>query len=431
MVVSTHHHSISGDPLTHQRALAQLTEAGAHIITEHSVAESFSGDGLIVASFDDRDRDLVVEVSRARAKDSLFGEPEVELDTPRGRAGAGAGSEPGGNPHVERLRATVARWRQGPELEAAVLWGYRYLLDREPESKEVVRGHAAEAGTWQEVRATIVSSAEYAAKQSSRPSISGFEPAMELELTDDPETTAALLDHIAATWTSLGELDPHYSVVTNEDFRRDSFGAHEDEFFASGEGDVRRFLSTVARNGLPLPRNGCWLELGCGVGRVTPFLAAEAGSLIAMDISAAHLELARERVLATGRGNVELRLLTRVEDLDGLPELDVFFSVIVLQHNPPPVIRAMLDRTFARIAPGGVAYFQVPTYREGYRFDLDDYLSTTAMLNEMEMHVLPQREIIRCAAARGLELVEALEDTCTGMRPGEISNTFLFHKPEG
>jgi FkbM family methyltransferase len=81
LIVSTHHHAISGNPLTHQQAMALLTELGAHVICEHTVSESFSGDGLIAVSFDERDRDLTVEVSRARSKDSLFGEVEFDLAT--------------------------------------------------------------------------------------------------------------------------------------------------------------------------------------------------------------------------------------------------------------------------------------------------------------------------------------------------------------
>jgi FkbM family methyltransferase len=78
--VSTHHQSISGDPRTHQRALELLRDCGAHVIAEHTVRESFSGDGLIAATFDPAQRDLTVSISRARARDSLFGEPENELD---------------------------------------------------------------------------------------------------------------------------------------------------------------------------------------------------------------------------------------------------------------------------------------------------------------------------------------------------------------
>jgi FkbM family methyltransferase len=81
LFLSTHHHLISGDPLTHQRCLDLLTDLGAHIVAEHAVAESFSGDGLIVASFDPRDRCLTVPISYARATRSLFGDPLSDLAT--------------------------------------------------------------------------------------------------------------------------------------------------------------------------------------------------------------------------------------------------------------------------------------------------------------------------------------------------------------
>lgn|GEM_PF-6337889 len=41
--------------------------------------ESYSGDGLIAASLDRRDEDLVATISYARARESLFGEVETEL----------------------------------------------------------------------------------------------------------------------------------------------------------------------------------------------------------------------------------------------------------------------------------------------------------------------------------------------------------------
>jgi FkbM family methyltransferase len=79
VMVSTHHHTISGDPATHQRCLQLLTGLGAHILAEHTVAESFSGDGFIAASFDRRDAQLQVSISYARANESLYGDPVVEL----------------------------------------------------------------------------------------------------------------------------------------------------------------------------------------------------------------------------------------------------------------------------------------------------------------------------------------------------------------
>lgn len=74
MVVSTHHSSISGSHTTHSDCLDELRELGATVLVEHSVEESFSGDGLIVASFYDCDKDLrFPDISRNRAENSLFG----------------------------------------------------------------------------------------------------------------------------------------------------------------------------------------------------------------------------------------------------------------------------------------------------------------------------------------------------------------------
>ena len=79
LVVSTHHHSISGDPLTHQKCLEMLEEADCHVIAEHAVGESYSGDGLIAVSTDPTDADMEVHVTRARQRDSMFGELEPDL----------------------------------------------------------------------------------------------------------------------------------------------------------------------------------------------------------------------------------------------------------------------------------------------------------------------------------------------------------------
>lgn len=78
-IVSTHHHSISGDPLTHQKLLDLFRGMGAHIVVEHTVGESFSGDGLIVVSFDAVDGDFVLETTVSRQSDSIFGALEYDL----------------------------------------------------------------------------------------------------------------------------------------------------------------------------------------------------------------------------------------------------------------------------------------------------------------------------------------------------------------
>ena len=71
--VSTHHHYISGSRETHAECLALLREMGFAILAEYDVGESFSGDGLIVASRDPADLSLALPaVSRNTPERSLF-----------------------------------------------------------------------------------------------------------------------------------------------------------------------------------------------------------------------------------------------------------------------------------------------------------------------------------------------------------------------
>jgi FkbM family methyltransferase len=134
VMVSTHHHAISGDPATHQHCLQLLRDLGAHIVAEHTVAESFSGNGLIAASFDRRDVQLRVPISHARASESLFGDPVAEL------------SQADANRHLvsERLDTALAELA---EIEATVTWRLHQRLLRSSGGRAVLRnaGRAARA----------------------------------------------------------------------------------------------------------------------------------------------------------------------------------------------------------------------------------------------------------------------------------------------
>ena len=80
VMVSTHHHSISGDPLTHQRCLAVIEHCGGAVFAEHDVHESFSGDGLIAARFGpDQAAWPTIPLSFNRYSSSLFRNPLYDL----------------------------------------------------------------------------------------------------------------------------------------------------------------------------------------------------------------------------------------------------------------------------------------------------------------------------------------------------------------
>jgi SAM-dependent methyltransferase len=151
--------------------------------------------------------------------------------------------------------------------------------------------------------------------------------------------------------------------------------------------------------------------------------------VIAADLSTPHLELARSALTSSAQDVVEFRKLASIKSFDLLPNFDVFYSIIVLQHNPPPVIGVLLKKILSKLRDGGIAYFQVPTYALGYRFDcktyLQEFMSNTRM--EMEMHVFLQRELFEIIREQGCRMVEVREDNLVGSR-NMISNTVLVMK---
>ncbi len=81
IVVSTHHESVfssyqklsTGATTTHEDCVRALQSLGAKVFVDHDVYESYSGDGLIVASFAAEDRSIVLPaISRNVRERSLF-----------------------------------------------------------------------------------------------------------------------------------------------------------------------------------------------------------------------------------------------------------------------------------------------------------------------------------------------------------------------
>lgn len=110
-----------------------------------------------------------------------------------------------------------------------------------------------------------------------------------------------------------------------------------------------------------------------------------------------------------------------------LPQVDAIFTVITLQHNPPPVMAWMLRTLLSRLRPGGVAYLQIPTYRNGYMFEAERYLHSTPPTT-LEMHFLPQHEVFRVVDQANCRCLEVREDGMVGDENLMLSNSFVFQK---
>lgn len=242
----------------------------------------------------------------------------------------------------------------------------------------------------------------------------------------DDVVLGRILDHIHRVWTRLGAEEPHWSVVSTADFKpariQDTIG----RFHETGRAEAANLSRLLARVGLAVPRPATALEYGCGVGRVTRWLAPLFDRVIGVDISANHIAEARKYLSAEGVANTEFTHISRVSQIDELPGFDFIYSKIVLQHNPPPVIARILDVLCSKLRPGGAGVIQIPTYAAGYAFRAKEYLEKMDKIAGMEMHVLPQPAVFGILDTHGCLPIEVSRDHLTTV--DYVSTTFVFRK---
>ena len=191
---------------------------------------------------------------------------------------------------------------------------------------------------------------------------------------------------------------------------------------------MARFDAWLARNDVTTHRKGACVEFGCGVGRCTIWLARRYEHVVALDVSEPHLALAREKAASEGLKNIEFVHIRSKVELDRLRGADVFYSHIVLQHNPPPLIAQIIDAAFPACGRRVCCvFFQVPTYGSGYAFHLDSYLGDLSDRG-METHAFPQKAVFDLAGSHGLTPLETGPDGSLGGFGSWISTCFLMKK---
>lgn len=305
---------------------------------------------------------------------------------------------------------------------------YRLILGREPENDEVVERHLAGGPTLAAVRMRFFNSAETRNLVPSRPPTLPLAPQrLQVEVDASPEVLTAMLARTASYWEQIGTEAPHWSVLTQDRFRPDEIPRHKAAFYATGNHDSTLVSDLLARHGMTPDELPLCVEYGCGVGRATLALANVFKRIIACDISAPHLALARKEAAARQVKNVAWHRGTQ-EQLMPRGRWNLWYSRLVLQHNPPPVMAHLLRLAFRGLAPGGVAIFQLPTHCIGYRFSIERYMTRPDEPN-MEMHVLPQATVFALAAEARLEILEVREDSSVGARTNWLSNLFVLRRP--
>lgn len=316
-----------------------------------------------------------------------------------------------------------------------VVWCYQNLLGRDPESSEAVDVHLKTWPNFKQMILSFIASSEFLAP---RPNVSlpvvspvmsllpPVLPKLEIDVNASSRELGKCAAKIKAAWEHMGDEKAHFSVLSNDDYMPDKLDDSIDFFWRSGEIEAAQAIRALDLYGSGNLAKKVCVEYGCGVGRVTVNLAKHFKQVHAYDISRNHLEHALARAKEVAANNIEFHECAN-DFRVALERCDFFYSVIVLQHNPPPVIMELIRIALTALKPGGIAMFQVPTHINDYRFDLKVWLATDHA-PDMQMHCVPQDAVLDLITKTNCCLLGLREDGCTGAPDKIISNTFFCQK---
>jgi len=160
-------------------------------------------------------------------------------------------------------------------------------------------------------------------------------------------------------WDERAREDAFYFVDNRQRYRSPDL-----ESFWESAAAVEYMLDGL---GVKLQGADSVLEIGCGVGRVTRWLAARTGHVVALDVS--HEMLTRARLHNPELGNVRWVLGDGVS-LATIPDesVDACVSVVVFQHLPDASITLGYVREIGRaLRPQGWAALQISNDPEIHR----------------------------------------------------------------
>jgi ubiquinone/menaquinone biosynthesis C-methylase UbiE len=165
-------------------------------------------------------------------------------------------------------------------------------------------------------------------------------------------------------WDEKARENPYWYVSSAGPYE----GRNLVEFWASGP---KIWNDLKSASGYEPKRTDVVVEIGCGVGRLTRAIAPEVGKVLAFDLSAEMLAIARKSVEADNASFARAETPALAEIADG--SADAFVAYCVFQHLPDlDVLRAYLNTAARVLKPGGRLIFTMTprTWRDSIAFAL-------------------------------------------------------------
>ena len=107
-------------------------------------------------------------------------------------------------------------------------------------------------------------------------------------------------------WQRIGEAEPYWGVITMDAYKSHALDEEKiGEFYASGEKDVAKFVSTFRRYFGNDFRPQRALDFGCGVGRLAIAMARTTNNVTGVDVSPAMLRIAADNARKENISNIQ------------------------------------------------------------------------------------------------------------------------------
>jgi len=135
-------------------------------------------------------------------------------------------------------------------------------------------------------------------------------------------------------------------------------GFNEEEAFRkSGEDNTKWIRNYLNHYGVDW-KNKVVVELGCGAGRMTEFIAKDAQRIQAIDISAEMLKRLHKRL--GHPKNIETLCIIRDYSVISDLSVDLIISFLVFQHTPEDMVERLIQDGRRILKEGGYYFFQIP-----------------------------------------------------------------------
>lgn len=217
------------------------------------------------------------------------------------------------------------------------------------------------------------------------------------------------------TWNNYGDGEMYWSVITDDKFKKNNFDANSKiEFFLTGHENIK-FISHIAiENNISFNGKSA-LDFGCGVGRLSLALSPHVKHVTGIDISAGHIAEANLNKKIVNVDNVSFYESNK--DISSFGKFDMIISLIVLQHNRPPLMKYFINQLLSMLTENGCAFLHIPYFIQNY--------NPTPAKNIMEMHFIPINEIHNLAEINNCGVKQYNTDMCGN---GIKNAIFLFEK---